>query len=242
MISDGRNPKCPLSTTHVLLSVQLSKKYKIRMSNLCAQHDTVAELKHRDIVTCMSNLCAQHDTVAELKHRDIVTCMRVNAICTILQLTPFTHGHLLRVKLGATKGTYIPIVTHNILIIIVFLCRCGPYMCGYMFPWTIWRVPYLSSNQKLLQMQEYTHVLMQIGTGSPPYVPYNAPMPHACKQMLNPCPIETMHIIVFLLAPRQSFSTDKGPYHMEAPLVCTIHGANLIMHIMSLTPTRGATQ
>ena len=166
MNSDGRNPKCPFSTTHFLLSVQLSTKYKIRMSNLCAQHDTLAELKHRDIVTCS----------------------RVNAVRTILQLTLVTHGHLLRVRLFATKGTYIPIVTHNILIIIVLLCRCGPYMCGYMFPWTIWRVPYLSSNQKLLQMQEYMHVLMQLSTGSPPYVPYNAPMLHACKQVLrHPC-------------------------------------------------------
>ena len=214
MNSNGRNPKCPLSTTHVLLFVQLSTKYKIRMSNLCAQHNTVAELKHRDIVTCMC----------------------VNAIRTILQLTLVTHGHLLRVRLGATNGTFIPIVTHNILIIIVLLCRCGPNMCVYMFPWNIWRVPYLSWNQKMLQMQEYMHVLMQLCTGSPPYVPYNAPMPHACKQVLNLCPIETMHIVVFLLALRQSLSTDKGPYHMEAPLVCTIHGANLIIHIMSLYP------
>ena len=37
-------PRFPPSTTHVLLSVQLSTEYKIRMSNLCAQHDTVAEL------------------------------------------------------------------------------------------------------------------------------------------------------------------------------------------------------
>ena len=94
----------------------------------------------------------------------------------------------------------------------------------------------MSSNQKLLQMQEYTHVLVQISTGSPPYVPYNAPIPHACKQVRNPCPIETMHIVVFLLALRQSLSADKGPYDMEAPLVCTMHGANLIMHIMSLHP------
>ena len=82
-----------------------------------------------------------------------------------------------------------------------------------------------------------THVLMQISTRSPPYVPYNAPMPHACKQVLNSCPIETMHIVVLLLALRQSLSTDKGACHMEAPLVCTIHGANLIIHIMSLYPS-----
>ena len=55
-----------------------------------------------------------------IKHCDIVTCMCDNAIRTLLQLTLVTHGHLLRVRLGATKGTYIPIVTHNILIIIVF--------------------------------------------------------------------------------------------------------------------------
>ena len=55
------------------------------------------------------------------------------------------------------------------LVLIVLLCRCSPYMCRYVFPRTIWRVPYLSSNQKLLQMQEYTHVLMQLRTGSPPY-------------------------------------------------------------------------
>ena len=166
-----------------------------------------------------------------------------------------------RVKLGATKGTNIPIITHKILIIIVLLCRCGPYMCRYVPPWTIWRVPYLSSNQKLLQMQEYMHVLMQLRTGSPPYVPYDALVPHACKQVLNACPIETMNIVVLLLPLGQRLSTDKWPCHMEAPLVCTIHGANLIINIMplapnpkpqlegprrsvdceSLTPTRGAT-
>ena len=164
--------------------------------------------------------------------------MCANVIRTILQLTLVTHGHLFRVKLGATKGTNIPIITHNILIIIVLLCRCSPYMCRYVFPRTIWRVPYLSSNQKLLQMQEYTHVLMQLRTGSPPYVPYDAPVPHACKQVLNMCPIETMNIIVLLLLLGQRLSTDKWPCHMEAPLVCTIHGANLIICIMPLAPFR----
>ena len=82
-------------------------------------------------------------------------------------------------------------------------------MCRFVFPWTIWRVPYLSSNQKLLQMQEYTHVLMQLRTGSPPYVPYDAKVPHACKQVLNACPIETMNIVVLLLPLGQRLSTNK---------------------------------
>ena len=85
-------------------------------------------------------------------------------------------------------------------------------------------------------MQEYTHALMQLSTGSPPYVPYDAPMPHACEQWLSMCPTETMNIIVLLLSLGQSLSTDKWPCHMEAPLVCTMHGANLIIHIMPLDP------
>ena len=69
-----------------------------------------------------------------------------------------------------------------------------------------------------------------------PYVPYDAPVPQSCKQVLNVCPIETMNIVVLLLPLGQRLSTDKWPCHMEAPLVCTIHGANLIIHIMSLHP------
>ena len=45
-----------------------------------------------------------------------------------------------------------------------------------------------------------------------------------------------MNIIVLLLSLGQSLSTNKWPCHMEAPLVCTIHGANLIIHIMPLAP------
>ena len=157
-------------------------------------------------------------------------------MCKILQFTLVTHGRFFRVRLGATMGTNIPILTHNILIIIVLLCRCSRYMSRYVSPRTIWRVPYLSSNQKLLQMQEYAHVLMQLRTGSPPYVPYDASVPHTCKQVLNECPIEIMNIIVLLLPLGQRLSTDKWPCHMEAPLVYTIHGANLIIDIMSLHP------
>ena len=160
----GSSPNALPSRTHNCLSGPLSTKYTLRIRNLCAQHDTVAESKK-----CHT-----------------VTCVRVNAIRTILQFTLVTHGDLFGVKLGATKGTNIPIITHNILIIIVLLCRCGPYMCRYVFPWTIWRVSYLSSNQKLLQMQEYTHVLMQHRTGSPPYVPYDAPMPQEGGNAMSP--------------------------------------------------------
>ena len=70
----------------------------------------------------------------------VCVCVCVNAIHTILQFILVTHGHLFRVRLGATKGTDIPIITHNILIIIVLLCRCSPYMwkaCDRLV-WILW--------------------------------------------------------------------------------------------------------
>ena len=56
-------------------------------------------------------------------------------------------------------------------------------------------------------------------------------MPHARKQVLNTCPIETMNIVVLLLSLGHSQSADKGRCHTEAPLVCIIHGAYLIIHM-----------
>ena len=41
--------------------------------------------------------------------------------------------------------THIPIITHNILIIIIILC--GPYMCRHVFLWTVWRVPIIVRRQ-----------------------------------------------------------------------------------------------
>ena len=53
MDSDGRHPGYLSSTTHILLYVQLSTKHKIRMSNLCAQHDTVAETTEAELGTAL---------------------------------------------------------------------------------------------------------------------------------------------------------------------------------------------
>ena len=39
-----------------------------------------------------------------------------------------------------------------------------------------------------------------------------------------------------LVAFGQSLSTNKGPCHMEGPFVCILHGANLIINILSLRP------
>ena len=141
-------------------------------------------------------------------HKSVCQCNPYNIVVHTCYTWASFHG-----QTWCNKGRIHPIITHNILIILVLLCRCGPYMCRYVFPRTIWRVPNLSSNQKLLQMQEYTHLLMQLGTGSPPYVPYDAPIPHACEQVLNMCPKETLNHIVLLLSLGKSLSYPqlKGP-------------------------------
>ena len=163
-------------------------------------------------------------------------CVCVNAIRTILQFTLVTHGHLFGVKLGATKGTNIPIITHNILIIIVLLCRCGPYMCRNVFPCTIWRVPYLSSNQKLLQMQEYTHVLMQLRTGSP----RGATQQSVDCESLTPTQGATQQSVDC-----ESLTPTRGATQQSVDcesLTPTRGATQQSVDCESLTPTRGATQ
>ena len=68
------------------------------------------------------------------------------------------------------------------------------------------------------------------------------PQCHMCANKSSICAlyisIATMNIVVLVLPIGQSLSTDKWPFHMEVPLVCTIHGARLIIHIMLLQPFR----
>ena len=65
----------------------------------------------------------------------------------------------------------------------------------------------------------------------PPKSPQAHPLETPLELSDPNCPI-----IVLLLLLGQRLSTDKWPCHMEVPLVYTIHGANLIIHIMSLHP------
>ena len=104
--------------------------------------------------------------------------------------------------LWVAMGMYVPFAAPSLT-----LRRCP---CVTSVSCDIVLIALIYSNQKLLQMQEYTHVLMQLGTGSPPYVPYDAPMPHACKQVLNTCPIETMNVVVLLLPIGQSFEWGRS--------------------------------
>ena len=76
----------------------------------------------------LSNLCAQHATLAELRKSNWVTCVCIHALRGIVRLTLVLHGQLLRV-LGATKLTHISIITRNILLIIVLIRTCNPFMC-----------------------------------------------------------------------------------------------------------------
>ena len=71
-----------------------------------------------------------------------------------------------------------------------------------MVPWSIRWVTDLPPNAKLREMQQNRHGLVQLITAATPNVPNQTPMPQPSKQMLNPCPIPPMHVIVRLLAGR----------------------------------------
>ena len=74
---------------------------------------------------------------------------------------------------AAAKHTHIPIATHSILIITLLLCN--PYVCRLVVPWSI-GTSFLFESKTAPNAQAHAHTGAN-ATASPPYVPYNAPMP-----------------------------------------------------------------
>ena len=70
---------------------------------------------------------------------------------------------------------------------VVLLCRGDPYMCGYVFPWTIWRVPYFKS--KFVANARVQHVLCNLVPDRPHMFLPTMPQchMHAKKCLHHPC-------------------------------------------------------
>ena len=134
------NMQCPCSFGHLSL-MKLLAANNLKCSNLCALVCIAVETK---VYTSLVGKDKGNEVTATLS-RECVPMQFVEYIKTRV-----AHGQLLRVGLGATKCTHIPIITYNIPITTVLRCKCSPYMCKYFLRWTIWRGPHLSLNQKLM--------------------------------------------------------------------------------------------
>ena len=75
---------------------------------------------------------------------------------------------------------------------------------------------------------------MQLIGAATPNVPNQAPMPQASKQLLNPCPIPPMYIIVALLPGCQSSILSSNEWHndMNPAFISTIMAPNNFLYNM----------
>ena len=187
MSGNARNPRSPPSKTHIILFVQLSTEYKGRRNNLGAQKDTGEKFKHHDIATEM----------------------RVNAIHTILPMTPVAHGHVLSVRIAEAKGTDIPsstMTSSSLSFYVASAAHACASTCSHPQR-KRYRTCLRIENCCKCKRTRNTHVT-ECQT-PPPYVPYDAPLRRACKQLFNTCSLEDM-CIALLWALRQIISTNKN--------------------------------
>ena len=91
-----------------------------------------------------------------------------------------------------------------------------------MRPRSIGLIHSLSPDTKLRQVQQNTDMPVQISSRTHPHIANNLPMPKACKQVLHPWAIETMHLIIFLLVVTQFLTINKWHGSMDATLVGAI--------------------
>ena len=90
-----------------------------------------------------------------------------------------------------------------------------------MLPWSTRGVTHLPANAKLHKLQQNTDWLVQLIGVATPDVPNQAPMPQASKQLLNVCPIPTVHVIVRVLAGCQSAVLSSNEWHNDMNLAFT---------------------
>ena len=98
-----------------------------------------------------------------------------------------------------------------------------------MVPWPIRWVTDLPLNAKLRERQQNTNGPAQLISTATPDVPNQTPLPQLSKQMLNALPIPPMHIIVRLLAGRQSsiLSSDEWHNDMNPAFISAVMAPNL---------------
>ena len=129
--------------------------------------------------------------------------MQGHARCTHVQVASATLGYI-------TKTLATQLATNTVIIFLLYngcLLLC-PYRLWHMRPRSIGLIPSLSANAKLSKVEQNTHMAMQIRCTVCPNIADNPPLPQPCKEVLHPCTIQAMNIIILLLVVTQSFPTN----------------------------------
>ena len=93
--------------------------------------------------------------------------------------------------------------------VIIFLLLNGtlllcPHRLRHMRPRCIGLIPSLPTNTKLSKVEQNTHMAMQLRCRARPHIAGNPPLPQVCKEVLHPCVVEGMDLVIFLLGFTQS--------------------------------------
>ena len=108
------------------------------------------------------------------------------------------------------------------------------YRLWHMRPRSIRLIPSLSANAKLSNVEQNTHMAVQLRCRACPDIADNPPLPQPCKEVLHPCTIETMDIIILLLVVGQSFPTNIKYSGVQAALIGAVMRTNFKIEILSM--------
>ena len=126
-----------------------------------------------------------------------------------------THVQVASAKIGYITRTVATQLATNTVIIFFLYNGClllPPCRLWHMRPRSIGLIPSLSANAKLSEVEQNTHMAMQLRCRACPDVADNPPLPQPCKEVLHPCTIEATDIIILLLVVSQSFRTNRGNF------------------------------
>ena len=133
-----------------------------------------------------------------------------------------THVQVASATLGYITGTVATQLATNTVIIFFLYNGClllCPYRLWHMRPRSIRLIPSLSANAKLSKVEQNTHMAVQLRCRACPDIADNPPLPQPCKEVLHPCTIEAMDIIILLLVVSQSFPTNIRYSGVQAALI-----------------------
>ena len=140
--------------------------------------------------------------------------MQGHARCTHVQVASATLGYI-------TKTVATQLATNTVIIFLLYngcLLLC-PYGLWHMRPRSIGLIPSLSANAKLSKVEQNTHMAVQLRCRACPNIADNPPLPQPCKEVLHPCTIEAMDIIILLLVVTESFPTNMRYSGVQAALI-----------------------
>ena len=143
--------------------------------------------------------------------------MQWHARCTHVQLASATLRCI-------TRTVTTQLETNTAIMFLLLngtLLRCQ-HRLRHVRPRFIGLIPSLPANTKFSRTEQNTQMAVQLRYRACPHIADNPPLPQACKEVLHPCAIEAMDIVIFLLGFTQSCPPNRRYNSVQAALISAI--------------------